>query len=741
VATSLSAQTVWTGGGGDNNWTTPQNWAGGVPPVPGSNTYLRFQGFTRLSPVADTFPLWIINRLEFDSRLGVGSGSFSISGTPLAFQGTAPEIINYSNNTQTISNDITTNGSDLIVENFISGLIGLTGNISGSSGLVLNAGVSLSGSNSYTGTTTINGYSVSITNGDALGAAGSSVALNWGILRLSGNITVRDKPLSLFGNGFGNGLVNDSGNNTWTGDITIPVYGGICSNSGILTITGGIDGQGNALQVGGAGDVLISGSVRNLTHWDLNKYGAGTLTLSGTNSNIGEILIYGGTVIATNRSAIPPDTFVDLEPFTGDAYFPAYPTLEIEDDITVGGLRGSSYDGASTIQLGSHMLTTNQGFYSTFEGIIVGSGGIVKTGTGTLELAGSNSYSGGTVINGGEVRFDSPASIGGAGSNVRINNAIASAGLYYSIDQAFLDRIDPASVGVVAACWDSNNSLDFGAAGLTNVRFGAIGGPRSYSGVLIPANSAYHLGGAGGTLNLTAANALSGNASLEIGPSFSNAGTVILSNNNSLTGTVTINGGLLQLNGAILNSGPIEVANSAVFTISQGTINSSSVTIDSGGNFSGCGTINADITNNGTIFLYPGCGTTQINGNITNNGTMTVISSTLIASGSFVNNGFLDLLTSPQTVLPPGFVNNGTVIDSSNVAIQTLAKSGNTFTVTIKSFTGHYYQLQSTPSLEAASVNWQGVGFFQSGNTGQILTFTDYNVTGSQMFYRVLVAP
>ncbi len=65
--------------------------------------------------------------------------------------------------------------------------------------------------------------------------------------------------------------------------------------------------------------------------------------------------------------------------------------------ITIGSLggTGSVFLGANTLTIGSNNQST------TFSGVIEESGGVTKTGTGTLTLSGANSYTGLTTVSGG----------------------------------------------------------------------------------------------------------------------------------------------------------------------------------------------------------------------------------------------------------------------------------------------------------------------------------------------------
>lgn len=146
--------------------------------------------------------------------------------------------------------------------------------------------------------------------------------------------------------------------------------------------------------------------------------------------------------------------------------------------------------------------------------------------------------------------------------------------------------------------------------------------------------------------------------------------------------------------------------------------------------------IEGDLNIDGTASILTGHFT--VTGDVVNNGTLRLTGlSTLAASGEFTNNGILDLLTSAAT-LPANFENNGTVILNSERRILTAVKSGANFTVTVKGYSGHTYQLQRANTLTGS---WTSTGTSQSG-TGSTLTLTDVGgATGPSRFYRVVVTP
>ena len=122
---------------------------------------------------------------------------------------------------------------------------------------------------------------------------------------------------------------------------------------------GGIDTQGNAVTLSG----ILSGT------GGLTKTGAGTLTLTGANSYSGGTAVTEGRLIGDSQS------------LQGD----------IANDGTVEFAQGS--DGS-------------------YAGALSGTGGLVKSGSGTLTLTGANSHAGGTSVTGGTLVATGNAAIG-----------------------------------------------------------------------------------------------------------------------------------------------------------------------------------------------------------------------------------------------------------------------------------------------------------------------------------------
>src|SRR5262249_37850857 len=153
--------------------------------------------------------------------------------------------------------------------------------------------VILAAANSYRGTTTVNNGILQVDDAAALGTADRTAATGTVVnrtltkqatlqLSAAAGITITDEALTL--NGAGSGVVgplaNLSGNNVWTGPITL---GSAAPNGSDVTI--GVD----------AGTLTLSGQVDEPNGpYNLTKTGAGSLVITGsTHSGAGVAITQG----------------------------------------------------------------------------------------------------------------------------------------------------------------------------------------------------------------------------------------------------------------------------------------------------------------------------------------------------------------------------------------------------------------------------------------------------------------
>jgi autotransporter-associated beta strand protein len=207
----------------------------------------------------------------------------------------------------------------------------------------------LSGVNTYTGSTRFTGGAVSVSSDNNLGNGGGLV-FDGGALRSTSSFTIsRPTTLNVAGGAF----------DTATAGVTLTMNTSI-SGTGMLTK----DGAGR------------------LTLLDSNTYSGGTTVSSGT-----LLLSPTGSLNALGAMTVAAGTFDIASTAAGS---------------TVGSLAGTG-----SVVLGSKTLTTGGNNADTlFSGVLSGTGTVTKIGAGAMNLAGLNTYTGMTNIDGGALKVN-----------------------------------------------------------------------------------------------------------------------------------------------------------------------------------------------------------------------------------------------------------------------------------------------------------------------------------------------
>ncbi|MBK9185384.1 MAG: autotransporter-associated beta strand repeat-containing protein [Moraxellaceae bacterium] len=361
--------------------------------------------------------------------------------------------------------------------------------ISGSAKLVKEGegSLTLSGVNTYAGSTDINAGTLVISQDGNLGKAGTGVAINNATLSLNGSVAV-DRTIALAG--------TTATVNTTTGSSSLVKE--------------------------------VSGSAA------LVKTGAGTLTLNSANSYTGDTQITGGTLAIDANDKLGTGTKVTIS----DA------TLALTDTVALN--RTLDVTGIATVD-------TATGSNSSLDKTVNGSGQLVKTGAGTLELTQANSYTGGTAIKAGEIVLGANAALGtGAATfatdtelsfsqGLSVANAVQVDGKVQVHSGQFDSNLDGVVSGVGSLVKDGAGQLSLTQAntysGSTQVDAGTVA---------VDANTALGLGAASFAKDTTLSLGISK------GVSVSNAiktdGVITQSNNfdSSLTGVISGAGKLVK---------------------------------------------------------------------------------------------------------------------------------------------------------------------------------------------------
>src|SRR6202022_775186 len=110
-----------------------------------------------------------------------------------------------------------------------------------------NGTLTLTGANAYTGATTVSAGVLNIQNATALGTTATGTSVSSGAaLQIQGGIAVGAEALTLNGSGISSdgALRNISGNNSWSGSLTLASASTIGSDAGTLTLSGTLTNRG-----------------------------------------------------------------------------------------------------------------------------------------------------------------------------------------------------------------------------------------------------------------------------------------------------------------------------------------------------------------------------------------------------------------------------------------------------------------------------------------------------------------
>ncbi|QIF00407.1 PEP-CTERM sorting domain-containing protein [Roseimicrobium sp. ORNL1] len=265
-------------------------------------------------------------------------------------------------------------GFSLTVANVITGTGSLTK--TGAGTLVLSA------VNTYTGLTTVSAGILNVQSNNALGTADAGTVVASGTtLQVQGNIDLGAEALTLSGTGVAGqagALVNVSGTNTISGQLTLGANATIASLSGELnlTSTAAVVGGSRTLTLTGAGNGSLSGGM-DASVTSLTKSGTGTWTLNGANTYTGATTISGGTLTVGSAGSLG-NTAVTVQN-TG-----TYNVLGTTGTGAVSVQTGGTLSGTGTV--GGAVTMANASTLSAGDSSVVGSTGVLSIGGG-LTLA------------------------------------------------------------------------------------------------------------------------------------------------------------------------------------------------------------------------------------------------------------------------------------------------------------------------------------------------------------------
>jgi hypothetical protein len=172
---------------------------------------------------------------------------------------------------------------------------------------------------------------------------------------------------------------------------------------------------------------------------------------------------------------------------------------------------------------------------------------------------------------------------------------------------------------------------------------------------------------------------------------------------------LVVSGGYLVVKDGTLNaSGTVSVADGAVLRIHEpSSLDSSLLYVLAGGLVEGCGTIHAEVLNEGEILANCGPGTAIIFGAaMTNEGTVRASDgSGILANASFVNNGVLDLIFGAPEI-PVNLLGSGTLLTADRLpALEITRGQDGVVTLFYQAYRPHRYRIEWSETL--APDSWE----------------------------------
>lgn len=596
----------------------------------------------------------------------IGSGMLTINSGTLRASGSA----------RTLSNNVVFNG------NFT---LGRATNLTGSIALTKN--ITLTSANPDTGSATTSTLSGVISG-------------NYGITFVDGTNPI--------------GAIVLSNSNIYTGDTTL-LSGTLTLANSLALQNSTFDYKGGTLDLGALGNVTFGGLSGNqalaLTNTSASAI---ALTLGGNHASTSYsgMLSGSGSLTKTGSGTL---TLTGNHTYTGGTTISAG-TLQLGDGGTTGSIVGNITNNGS--------VAFNRSDAVTYSNVISGSGSFIKSGSGTLTFTGANTYNGGTTINAGMLQIGNGGTTGSITGNI-VNNAalvfnrsddvtcsgtISGTG---SLAQSGSGTLTLTSTNTYTGSTTLNaGTLGIGAGdalgtGTLTINGGtlrAVGSGRTLNNNVVlngdfTLGRVTHLAGsitladdititsanpdtdAGAVFTSTLSGVISGNHGLTFTEGGNPIGKIILSGDNTYTGTTTISAGTLQIgNGGTTGSVAGEIINHAALIFNRSDSLTYAGGISGSGSFTQAGFGTLTLTGNhtytggttissGTLRIGNGGTSGGITGNISNNAALVFNRSDALAyadvisgSGSLTQTGSGTLtLTGANTYSGGTTINAGTI--------------------------------------------------------------------------------
>ena len=405
----------------------------------------------------------------------------------------------------------------------------------------------------------------------------------------------------------------------------------------------------------------------------ITKTGAANLTNSAANTYTGPTVINGGQLVAAVASvanvsgALGLNSAVSLANTAGTAL-----TLTAATQIgslTGGGTTGGNVtNGGVTLTVGGDNTSP-----AAYAGVIGGTGGLTKIGTGTLTLAGLNTYTGQTIENGGTLNLTGTNAasatilfVGNASANgnatLNISGNVGQHNNFY-IGNFFGEQgAVYQTAGTVSINGGGGDVLDLGNIAGAYGYYDAIGGTVTANGVAV-----------GGEANATLNGTAEGNGLMDVnGGTVNDTGWVVMNRSsgaspqtsvlNMYSGSFTYNGGGLVCNWGSLQTNVVNVMGGTLLTAINVPIN-----LNDSGNAANMGILNMNGGTNQVGWITGGANGTIVNfngGTLQADENQTIFmqglaSANVYGGGGTINNNGFKITIGQQFIAPAGNGMNG----------------------------------------------------------------------------------
>ena len=337
-----------------------------------------------------------------------------------------------------------------------------------------------------------------------------------------------------------------------TVDFTLPVSGNIKTSASAATLAGWATVAGTDWATVSAGNIVVAAYATN----DFSSASSNVDVRVDYTGNFGTVnsLRFNSVDHATNNNSNTSATLhlSGINVLTSGGILV---TSSVGSDTA--GITGGFLQGAS----GKDLVVMQNNPTSAF---VIGSDiqdnggatGLTKSGSGTLELSGTNTYGGPTNINGGTVTVDISSSLGSGGAS----NSLTM------VENTTLNLNESVTVGSLFGA---------GTIALSSGIQLSVNGSGTYKGTIAGTGGGVTMTGTGGTLSLTGTNSYTGNTTVTSGTlsvnTLANAGA------NSAIGAANNGAADLVLNGGTLKYTGAAVATNRLFSVgaSGGTLDAS----------------------------------------------------------------------------------------------------------------------------------------------------------------------